>query len=667
MSMSDSNIDANHQSMNLITERFKTAQNRVYCNIDRLFIPVFLLQWVLAITLALLFASRTWTADQHSVNEHLITAFALGGLLTFSVCVLGLFYTGKIYTRMTIAIAQMLFGSLLIDITGGRIETHFHVFGSLAFLMLYRDWRVIVVATLVVVIDHTLRGVYIPLSVFGVSGAPFWRILEHAGWVVFEDIVLLYGCYLFRKEMWTIAEREVENQLLLQGLEKRVQERTTQLTSEIEQRKISEEEARSAREKAEHANRFKSEFLANMSHEIRTPMTAIIGFSDLLDDQFASGKDLDRAQCVEFLETIRKNGSHLLNIINDVLDLSKLEAGKFQIESIECNSQAIIEDVISMVRPRALSKKLQLNVNISDLVPAQFNGDPTRVKQIMINLIGNAIKFTERGCVTLTVSATPTIGKSQDGEESVELRFDVADTGIGIPQDKMDRLFGAFEQADGSMRRRFGGTGLGLRISRRLAELMNGSVSVKSQMGLGSIFTFTIPVDCAAGSRTVKNQDIVQADASLQKSNESHRSQDYLSGMRVLVVDDCVDNQRLVERLLQKSGASVELRDNGKRAIEALTQTGTIDGQLVLPPVYDIILLDMQMPEMDGYTAARRLKAKGFPNPIIAFTAHALEGEKKKCLDAGCDGYVTKPIDPKNLRVTIREMVDRNQKIAKAA
>lgn len=392
------------------------------------------------------------------------------------------------------------------------------------------------------------------------------------------------------------------------------------------------------RAQAEAANSAKSEFLANMSHEIRTPMNAIIGFADLLTDD-----SLNEKKRKDYVDTIRRNGKHLLSVINDILDLSKVEAGKMEVEQIDTELSTVVGEVGELMRGRAEAKGLELNVQCDEDLPAVIKTDTVRLRQVLINLIGNAVKFTEQGSVQVWVSQQP--GKEQD---TAEISFDVIDTGIGIRDEALANLFKPFSQADESMSRRFGGTGLGLTICQRFVEMLGGDIHAESVLGEGSRFRFTIMarvVDaCPTGSGN---------NASNQTGEHAGPAVDIdapLSG-RVLLAEDGPDNQRLIQFHLKKMGLETELAENGKVAVEfALTEQkkGT---------PYDVILMDMQMPVMDGYTAAQTLRNAGYPGLIIALTAHAMQGDRERCLSYGCNEYTTKPIDKVQLKKLLASLI----------
>ncbi|MBA2115076.1 CHASE domain-containing protein [Bremerella alba] len=397
---------------------------------------------------------------------------------------------------------------------------------------------------------------------------------------------------------------------------------------------------REAREKAEGANQSKSEFLANMSHEIRTPMTAILGYTDLLADY--SQPNVVEPERKEYIDTIRRNGEHLLAIINDILDLSKIEAGKMTVESVPMRLDSLVRDVMDLMHVKASAKGLALDSIIENKIPMIIHSDPIRLRQILVNLLGNAIKFTEIGRVRLRVCYV----KSENS-----LRLSVEDTGIGMSEDQLGKLFQAFVQADNSTARRFGGTGLGLRISKRLAQILGGDINVTSEPNAGSVFSLSLSIEKIDENNWLTPDEACSAAAQKKTGlDESTKlSTVALKGMRILLAEDGPDNVRLISFHLRKAGAEVVTVENGKLTIEQVTQDGTIDGPLEVPARFDVILTDMQMPEMDGYQSTQLLRDKGCTLPIVALTAHAMAGDLQKCLDAGCSSYTTKPIDRKRL------------------
>ncbi len=403
------------------------------------------------------------------------------------------------------------------------------------------------------------------------------------------------------------------------------------LTEDITVRREAQESLRRARAQAEDANRAKSEFLANMSHEIRTPMTAIVGYIDLL----AEARH-DDALFHQHATTIQSNAEHLLTVLNEVLDLSKIEAGRMTVESIACSPQGVAAEVVRLMAVKAGAKSIALELKSRGPIPERIMTDPTRLRQVLLNLVGNAIKFTEVGGVTVSVSMD-----DADRPGPAKVRFAVKDTGIGISPEHIPSLFDPFMQADSSMSRRFGGTGLGLAICKRLSSLLGGSITVESRLGEGSEFVLLLDPGPLDGVPMIDGAECVeQSDAGAHPRDFAGR----LAG-RVLLVEDGADNQRLIAHHLRRAGAEVEVAANGRLALERLCEGGRATGAIVNPSEFALVLMDMQMPEMDGYAAARSLREKGYAGPIVALTAHALDGDRERCLGAGCDDYLSKPID----------------------
>ena len=377
------------------------------------------------------------------------------------------------------------------------------------------------------------------------------------------------------------------------------------------------------KERAEQASRAKSAFLANMSHEIRTPMTAILGYADTMlePDQTLS----DRQDC---LQTIRRNARHLLELINDILDLSKIEADKMTLENVPTDLPRLLSDVVSLVRPKAVEKALSFSFEVSGPIPRQIQTDPLRLRQVLLNLLGNAVKFTSKGEVRLRVAC------ENDGPDG-QLLFDVHDTGIGISAEQMSRLFQPFSQADDSTTRRFGGSGLGLTISKRLALLLGGEVTAQSAPGQGSTFTVSIPVRDLDGASMI--EDVTEA--VLPKPPDDRLLQTWQLHGRVLLVEDGPDNQRLICMHLRRAGLDVAVAENGREGVD-VTLAAEASGR-----PFELILMDMQMPELDGYGATSELRRRGYQRPIVALTAHAMAEDRDKCLAAGCTDYLSKPVE----------------------
>ncbi|TVQ29910.1 MAG: response regulator [Phycisphaeraceae bacterium] len=435
----------------------------------------------------------------------------------------------------------------------------------------------------------------------------------------------------------SISAREYKRQL-----EEALRERNSELERLVAERT---EQLELARSEAEEASRAKSEFLANMSHEIRTPMAAILGYADILGER--GDDEAHRGRCTRI---IRNSGRHLMTVINDILDISKIESGSIELEMMRCSPLDTLIDVVELMRERADEKGVAVELEFLTPAPEEIETDPTRLFQIILNLVGNAIKFTGQGEVRISCALVHEPGEA--GSESVSswpsMRIAVSDTGVGMTPEQMERLFRPFTQADSSTTRRFGGTGLGLTISKRFTEMLGGAIVAESDPGAGSRFTVWIPTGPIEGVRMIEGREVMERRAS--------RSVDAAAPIRfdarVLIAEDGVDTLDLLRHYLTEAGAGVEAVENGRDAVEAAM------GAVERDEAFDIVLMDMQMPEMDGYTAAAELRRRGYRGPIIAVTAHAMAGERERCLEAGCDEYLTKPIDRAGLVGLCARMID---------
>ncbi len=419
-------------------------------------------------------------------------------------------------------------------------------------------------------------------------------------------------------------------------------ERARRMVSDLE---VQHQELLVAREQALTASHAKSEFLANMSHELRTPLTALLGYADLLRDHPEIAESPTRRR--ETLDTIRGAGQHLLTVIGDILDLSKIEAGKLEVETRDIDFPDFIARLETLVRSRADEKGLAFHVVLESAIPRTVRTDSTRVRQVLLNLLGNAIKFTSAGQVVLRLRADPTARR---------ITCDVEDTGPGIGAELSERLFTPFSQVDSSASRIYGGTGLGLAISRRLAQLVGGDVRLlRSTPGQGACFRFELALE------TPPNVDWLD---SIEKATVAVTGPvkvlPTLKG-RILLAEDGPDNQRLISFLLRKAGAEVEVAENGCEALERLRAAEAAGAP------FELLVTDVQMPVMDGHTLARTLRAEGSRIGIVALTAHAMEGERDRCLEVGCDDYAAKPIDRSSLITTCHRWLGRPSTAVEAA
>ena len=409
--------------------------------------------------------------------------------------------------------------------------------------------------------------------------------------------------------------------------------------NDVTDARLASEQMQQAREEAEAASRSKSEFLSNMSHEIRTPMTSVLGFAELLSERDISDEDR-----LTYAGLIRRHGEHLLTIINDILDLSKIEAGRMDVERRRCDLSHLLADMRSMLEHRAVENGLYLKFKLSPPVPKYIESDSVRLRQILMNLVGNAIKFTEQGGITLSVE----LADSNSATSAMIIR--VADTGIGINGEQQKRLFQPFNQADTSTSRRFGGTGLGLAISQRLAGILGGEIQVESTLGQGSTFTLTIdpgPIDL---SQTI-SPDVLKSSVDELETGRAKSPKPQLRG-RVLLAEDGPDNQRLIMHLLKHAGLDADLVGDGQAAVNKVHEAVAENNP------YDIVLMDIQMPVMDGYAATQSLRGEGYDGVIIALTAHAMEDERDRCLAMGCNAHLSKPIMRAHFLKTLDEYLN---------
>ena len=386
---------------------------------------------------------------------------------------------------------------------------------------------------------------------------------------------------------------------------------------------------------AQAATRAKSEFLANMSHEIRTPLNAILGYSELIRGEEIDAQAPDER--IESLDTILRNGKHLLSLINDVLDISKIEAGRFDVDIQPFSPWQLIEDVRRLIDIRAQQKGLAFRIEVETPLPATIQSDATRLRQILINLLGNAVKFTDKGSVRLRVAL-------RREANAPRIEFGVIDTGRGISREYLDKIFGAFTQEPlGQKDCAAGGTGLGLTISRHLATLLGGQLTVESELGRGSIFLLNLPTGPLAGIEMVEPTDTPTYLPALPLIEKSRPAGVIRLEGRILLAEDGPDNQRLISHILRRAGAEVVAVENGAEAIAAVQQADREERP------FQLVLMDIQMPVLDGFGATRELRRLGMKQPIVALTAHAMKQDRRRCIEAGCDDYATKPINRETL------------------
>lgn len=774
---------------------------------DHLFAALMIVQWLGGVLATLVISPYTWTAAHRSLHPHVTLAVVLGGALAALPVYLGITRPGQPLTRQVMAVAQLCFSELLIAISGGRIETHFHVFASLAVLAFYRDWRVLLTATIVTLAFHWYGNVYSPLATYGVLHPEPWRWLEHVFWVAMTDAFLFYSCRQGIQEMRNMSLRQAQleatnevaadtaNRLRVSeahtrqiiqttldavvsidakgdvtewntqaetvfgytseeacgkelamlilperfrplhrmGIErfletgeanvlnKRIEvpglhrdgrefplelaisplkegDRFTfsafmrdvsELKAAEEQRAKSNQEMESARLRAEESafqlqmqatelaqardqalasTRAKSEFLANMSHEVRTPMNGVLGMTGLL-----LTTDLDDEQS-DYARTIQSSAQGLLIILNDILDFSKIEAGKLTLEKMQFDLRVLMNEITGLFSAQASQKGLSLSCSVPETLPAHLIGDSVRLRQILSNLVGNAVKFTGQGTVTL--SAAPV----HETATYLKLRLSVSDTGIGIAAGRKESIFDSFTQADGSTTRKYGGTGLGLTICRQLAELMDGVISVESEPGAGSVFSVELTLPKAAQTETALPPQAVRQEASsgaaahisggIESTGKAIAPRSGKSGMaasnmdgeilpiRILLAEDNAVNQKVAVRLLERHVLSIEVASTGREALNKLeAQAGDY---------YGAVLMDVQMPDMDGLEATSEVRTREAARQgsftghtyIIAMTAHAMTGDRERCLAAGMDDYVTKPVQKDVLLGALRRAIE---------
>ena len=714
------------------SELFAAHRQSIYQSTDRMFAVLMSIQWIAGIAAALLISPRTWAGAVSQTHIHVWAAIFVGGAINLFPIVLIIKNPGALSTRYVVATAQILMSALLIHLTGGRIETHFHVFGSLAFLAFYRDWRVLVPATIVVAADHFLRGVFWPQSVYGVLSASQWRWLEHAGWVLFEDTFLFIAIRRSVGEMWGIAQRTAElndneeryravveqtaEGLVLDDVDTKhvlecnaafakllgytlqealsltaydfvvdereaidrrsgnLLERRLPMTGEsrfrkkddsiievevnvsvifyggkdvfctivrdISERKRAEEKRmdllqseQEARRKAEEASRLKDEFLATVSHELRTPLTAVVGWSHML----LAGQ-LDQKGTADALEAIARNARSQTQLIDDLLDVSRIITGRLRLDVTAVAPAALINAAIEAVRPAAEAKGVRIQ-KIVDTGVGSIAGDEHRLQQIVWNLLSNAIKFTSRtGRVQIRL---------QRVNSSIEIA--VSDSGSGISPEFLPYVFDRFRQADMSTTRHHGGLGLGLAIVRHLTELHGGTVHAESAgEGQGSTFTIRLPLV----SVYQKDDSAERVHPAARRINPLLECPERLDNLKVLVVDDEADTRDVLRAMLGQCGAEVITADSTAAALSLLEQ--------VKP---DVLVSDIGMPVEDGYELIRKVRAlspeRGGGIPAVALTAYARAEDRLRTLRAGYQMHIPKPVEIAELVAIVANIAGR--------
>ena len=738
------------------TELYLQGLDVQYRQLDRRFAGLMVMQWVMGIVAAVWISPLTWAGSESAIHPHLMGAVLLGGAISGLPVWLAFHAPGSVATRHAIAVCQALTSALWIHVSRGRIEAHFHVFGSLAFLAGYRDWRVLVTASAVTTLDHFIRGIAWPQSVYGEVLPDTWRFVEHTGWVVFEDLFLVQVCQQGQSEMRSVAERQAALEAAYGEVEAKVEERTRELqvseaqnravfesaadaivtfdprgrlleanraarelfgkerathggwvfdlfveeygvvfrellaeyvsgqnaelvgdreslglteggaefslnvaTSEVQApdgsffvcilrdntqarlfqsaltdhidklthaRMVNEEQARmqdhllkdlkAARAKAEAASKSKSEFLAAMSHEIRTPMNGVIGMTDL-----ALQTDLSSEQR-DYLLTVRASAESLLEIINDILDFSKIEAGRLELHPVPFGFRRLLEEVVQPLAVRAARGNVELTCRVAADIPDGLIGDDLRLRQVLINLVGNAIKFTEAGEIEVDCAL------GSISESDVELVISVRDTGIGISAEKQQRIFDAFAQGDSSTARHYGGSGLGLSISARLVQLMGGGLGVTSQEGLGSTFRFNVKLRVDMSPRLTAG---TATDGGVRPRGAA--------GTRVLIVDDNGAAARAVQEMLSAWGVETSTASTRDEAWTALENLAPHERRSC------VLAVDADLAGRDGLELAIRALKSAIPvRGVVVMVPAGQRVDRQRLMEAGRSAIVAKPV-----------------------
>lgn len=544
-----------------------------------------LIQWLACVAGALWLSPKEWGGTVSGTHIHVWAAWFLGGIITCLPVLMVAWRPGEALTRHSVAVGQMLMSALLIHVSGGRLETHFHVFGSLAFLAFYRDWKVLITASVVVSLDHFLRGAYWPQSVFGVVAASPWRWVEHTAWIIFEDIFLIISIRYNQKILRDIASR----------------------SAELEQ----------AKEAAEQANRAKDDFLAVLSHELRTPLTpSLVALSALITDPEL------QPEFREEIQMVQRNVEMEARLIDDLLDLTRIGKGKIQLIEGTVDVHAILSHILEASRTELIRKQITVGRALEAKEPWVY-GDAARLQQVFWNLLKNAIKFTpEGGCILVRTADTGGV-----------IRVDITDTGLGIANELMGKLFRPFQQGGATVTRRFGGLGLGLSICRGIVELHHGTIRAVSEgVGKGATFTVELPVHMPVDE---------QEDARREQSSGL-----VVRPRRILLVDDHTDTRHTLARLLSRAGYEVTTAESVGAAL-----------QKAMNARFDLLLSDIGLPDGTGRDLMSVLNTR-FGLRGIAFSGFGMEGDIRQSLDAGFSAHLTKPVDFQRLKDEMARALD---------